>query len=233
MKLTIIIPAHNEEEVLEKTVVSIIDYLKTKDYEILICNDHSTDKTLELAKKLSKKHKQVRYTSNTNDAGFGNALLFGFSQAKSDLVLPMMADLCDDPRTIPLMLEKIDEGYDIVCGSRYMKGGKKIGENAFKDFFSRLIGRICRYIIGIKTLDITNAFKMYRKSIFKNITVEKRDFSISMEIPLKAYFKGYRITEVPTAWTTRKVGKSKFNVPKVAPSYFKIFLWALGKKIHL
>jgi len=231
MKLTIIIPAHNEQEVLEKTVVSIINHLKTRDYEILVCNDHSTDKTLELAKKLSKKYKQVKYISNTNNAGFGNVILFGFSHAKSELVLPMMADLCDDPRTIPLMLEKIDEGYDIVCGSRYMGGGKKIGENIFKDFFSRLVGWICRYTIGIKTVDITNAFKMYRKSIFKNIPIEKRDFSISMEIPLKAYFKGYRITEVPTAWTTRKVGKSKFSILKTAPSYLKLFLWALKKKI--
>ena len=145
----------------------------------------------------------------------------------------MMADLCDDPETIPLMLEKINKGYDIVCGSRYMKSGEKIGENAMKDFFSRAVGWLGHSIIGIQTSDITNAFKMYKTEIFKKIRIESRDFSISMEIPLKAYFKGYKITEVPTKWTARKAGKSKFNVSRTAPSYLKLFFWALGKKIHL
>jgi glycosyltransferase involved in cell wall biosynthesis len=231
VRLTIIIPAHNEEQVLEKTVLSIISSLKIKNYSILICNDHSTDKTLDIAKKLSKKYKQLKFTSNTNDAGFGNVLLFGFSQAKSELVVPMMADLCDDPRTIPLMLEKINQGYDIVCGSRYMKGGAKIGENALKDFFSRAVGMICHIFVGINTLDITNAFKMYKTSVLKDIQIKNRDFSVSMEIPLKAYLKRYRISEVPTTWTARKQGKSKFSISKTASSYLKLFLWALMKKI--
>jgi len=229
--LTIIIPAHNEQEILESTILNILKNLKLKDYTILICNDHSTDGTLTIAKMLSKKYRKVKYLSNLNKPGFGNVLMIGFLSSKSELVIPMMADLCDDPKTIPLMIQKINQGYDIICGSRYIKGGKKIQENVLKDFFSRIIGTLCHILIGINTLDITNAFKMYKKEIFKNIQIENKDFSISMEIPLKAYFKGYKISEVPTTWTTRKLGKSKFAVSKMGPSYFKLFIQALNHKL--
>ncbi len=228
--LTIVLPARNEESVIKQTLTKLEKTLKAK-HKVIVVNDHSTDSTKKVIQTLSKKYKNIKVIDNERDPGFANTILSGFDAAKSDLVLPMMADLCDDPKTIPLMLKKIDEGYDIVVGSRYMKEGKKIGEQFLKDFSSRTVGFLCNKVIGLNTSDATNSFKIYKKEVLKNVKVKSKGFTISMEIPLKAHFKGYKISEVPTTWIVRKEGKSKFSLFKMAPDYLALFIGALIKKI--
>ena len=114
------------------------------------------------------------------------------------------------------MAGKIEQGYDIVCASRYMKGGVKTGGPLLKSFFSRLVCLSMCWLIKCPTHDITNAFKMYRKEILKNINIESAGFAVSMQITLKAFFAGYRITELPTTWKGRVVGQSDFGFVIVA-----------------
>jgi len=230
MKFSVIIPAHNEEGIIFKTVESL-ENVVIPGYEIVVVNDHSTDKTAEIVDILAKKYGNIRLVENTNEPGFTNALQSGFKNAKTDIFLPVMADLCDDPDTINKMYEKMLEGFDIVCGSRYMRGGRKIGVLSFKSFCSRFVGRSLHLLIGIPTYDISNSFKMYKKNVIESIIIESSGFDISAEIPLKAYFKGFKITEVPTTWVDRKEGKSKFKVFKQGPRYLKLYLWALMNKI--
>jgi len=139
----------------------------------------------------------------------------------------VMGDLCDDIRTIKLMLEKINQGYDIVCGCRYASGGKRLGGSKFKGALSRLGGWTLNLILGIPTHDIANAFKMYRRKVIESIFIESTGFEISMEIPLKGYYAGFKITEVPTTWRERSKGKSNFKVFKLLPSYLRLYLWAI------
>ncbi len=228
MKLSIVIPAHNEEKIISEVILRLEKSLNL-DYELVVVNDHSSDGTTKIAGELANNYPNIRLIDNEKEQGFANTLRSGFEAAKGDLILPVMADLCDDPNTILAMHEKIQEGYDIVCGSRYIRGGQKLGGPFLKTFLSSLAGKFI-YFIGIPTHDITNSFKMYRKKVIDDIDLKARSFDISMEIPLKAYLKGFRISEVPTTWRSRTVGASNFRVMKLIPDYLKLYTWAIGKK---
>lgn len=231
MNFSIIIPAHNEESSIKDTISSI-EKVVSAAYEIVVVDDHSSDRTADIVEDLVSSYKNIRLVRNNDEAGFANALRAGFASAESDIVIPVMADLCDDPDTIEEMYKKAQEGFDIVCGSRYMKDGRKIGGPLIKTFFSRFVGLSLRALIGIPTQDISNSFKLYRKEIIENIKdIEAKGFEISVELPLKAYFLGYKITELPTVWVNRKTGNSKFKIFKQGPRYLRLYLWAIWKKI--
>jgi dolichol-phosphate mannosyltransferase len=230
MDFSVIIPAHNEQASIAVVIRALEQGLRYV-HEIVVVDDHSTDKTAEVVAGLSAEFKNLRLAQNFDSPGFANALKTGFRNAETDIVIPVMADLCDDPHTINKMYEKAQEGFDIVCGSRYMKGGKKIGGPAIKSFCSRFVGVSLHSLIGIPTRDISNSFKLYRRKILEEIDITSSGFEISAEIPLKAYFLGYKITEIPTTWLNRKEGKSKFGIFKHGSRYLKLYLWALWKKI--
>lgn len=227
--LSIIIPARNEEETIVSTINNLLKYIAPNQTEIIVVDDHSTDRTEEVVSIISKKIFGVRLVKNMNDVGFANALKTGFKHATGEFVLPVMADGCDDPETIPQMLEMADAGYDLVCGCRYMKGGKKIGGPMLQGFFSRLVCQSLHYLAGIPTRDISNAFKLYRRQILQNISLKENGFAISMEAALKFYFNGYKICDVPTKWYGRKKGKSKFKISKTL-SYVKLYFLTLGRE---
>ena len=227
--LSIIVPAFNEEE----NIAGVIERIeKSVDigHELIVVNDHSADRTPLIAKELSAKFSNLRAVDNLNDKGFANAIRFGFSQARGELVIPVMGDLCDDLDTLKEMAKKINQGYDVVCGSRYIKGGARIGGSKIKGFLSSLAGWSLYYLLGIPTHDIANAFKMYRKKVIDSINIEATGFEISMELPLKAYYAGFKITEVPSVWREREKGKSSFKMFKLIPRYLKLYLWAIKKR---
>jgi len=230
IKLSIIIPARNEQENIKDTVEIIMSYIDKENTEVIIVNDHSTDKTEEIARKMSEKFENVRVINNEKTQGFANAILSGIEKAKGKYVLPIMADMCDDPKIIKEMLKEAEEkNFDIVCGSRYIKGGRKIGGPKVQGFFSTFVGKSLYYLIGIPTHDVSNAYKLYKKKIFDDIKIEEKGFAVSMEITLKGYFAGYKISEIPTVWYGRKKGKSKFKLSKTFP-YIKLYFWAIIEK---
>jgi len=230
MKLSIVIPARNEQENIKETIEFIIPYIDKENTEIIIVNDYSEDKTEEIARKISEKFKNVKVINNKKPQGFANALLSGIDEAKGEYILPIMADMCDDPKIIKKMLKEAEErNFDIVCGSRYIKEGRKIGGPKIQGFFSTFVGKSLYYLIRIPTHDVSNAYKLYRKEIFDNIKIVEKGFAVSMEIALKGYFSGYKISEIPTVWYGREKGKSKFKLSKTFP-YIKLYFWAIIEK---
>lgn len=230
MTLSIVIPAHNEEEnILD--VITRIENSVSIPHELLIINDHSTDQTKKLLDELLTKYKNIRVIENKLDKGFANALKTGFANVKGDVVIPVMADLCDDLLVIEKLFSKIEQGYDVACASRYSPGGARQGGSKLKGFLSSFAGRSLHYLLGIPTSDIANAFKMYRKKVLDSMVIVSKSFEISMEIPLKAYYLGFKITEVPTVWNERKKGKSSFRVFKLLPNYLKLYIWAIYKRL--
>lgn len=227
VQVSVIIPARSEEQVIDETLKNLLPHLQSLVYEIVVVNDHSEDRTVEIVEAFSCQHPQVRLIDNQASPGFTNTLKCGFAAAKGEAVVSVMADLCDDPATIPEMFAKIEEGYDVVCGSRYMPGGEKVGGRPVQNAFSRFVGITMRIMAKIPTHDISNAFKMYRREVIQNMTIEEAGFASSMEITVKAFVKNYRITEVPTRWQGRTKGKSKFRVFKVYRDYLRWYLWAL------
>ena len=230
MKLSIIIPVHNEEENIVNTIKKIKDALDLAN-ELVVVNDHSDDRTRELVEIEAAQYPDLRVVDNNLEKGFANAIKTGFANAQSDVVIPVMGDLCDDLDTLKRMFAKINEGYDIVCGCRYIKGGARLGGSKVKGFFSAFVGWSLHILLGLPTHDIANAFKMYRKSVLSSIDIKSKGFEISMEIPLKGYFNGFKMTEVPTVWKERKFGKSSFSMLKLLPAYLYLYLWAIVKRI--
>ena len=105
-----------------------------------------------------------------------------------------------------------------------MKGGKTNESNLTKFFLSKLVSKICYNVIGVPTHDTTNSFKAYRKEIFNRIKCKAKHFDISMEITIKAHKLGYKITEIPTIWTDRKQGQSKFSITKMGAKYYNTII---------
>lgn len=230
IKLSIVIPAHNEEENIAE-VINKIEQILDIEHELVVVNDHSTDFTAKIVSGLSKQYANIRLVDNLLEPGFANAIKTGFINLKTEAVVPIMGDLCDDLSTIKAMLKKIEEGYDVVCGSRYIKGGLRLGGSKIKGFFSSFVGKSLHCLLGVPTHDIANAFKMYRKKVIDAINIESRGFEISMEIPLKAYYLGFKITEVPTVWKERTKGKSSFKMFKLFPGYLRLYTWGIFRRI--
>lgn len=231
--LTIVIPARNEEGIILKTLQEINTKVVIP-HEVVVVNDGSTDKTEEVVRAFGRKHRNVRIISTKEGAhGFANALKLGFGVVKNGLVVPVMADLCDDPRTINSMYRKIQEGWDVVCGSRYVPGGSKKGGRKLQNLLSILVCSTLYYLTGIPTKDVSNAFKMYRKEVLRNVNFNPcAGVEASMEITFQAYFNNAKITDVPTRWVGRKIGKSKFKLMQRTPRYLRIYLWTLKNSIR-
>ncbi|MCU0652502.1 MAG: glycosyltransferase [Candidatus Omnitrophica bacterium] len=231
MKLSIIVPAHNEEENISDAVNRIESSIPLP-FELVIVNDHSADKTQELINNLARQYQNISSVENKRDKGFANAVKAGFESASGDALVLVMADLCDDLPTITKMFKILDDGYDVVCGCRYIKGGGRLGGSRLKGMLSSFAGWSLYYFLGVPTHDIANAFKMYRKEVIKNIDIKAEGFEISMEIPLKAYYSGFKITEVPTIWRERTKGKSSFRILKLLPNYLKLYIWAIYRRLR-
>ena len=225
IKVSIVCPVFKEDKNISRVLSQIGNKVHVP-HEILIIYDFAADPTVPVVKKYLTQHRSQIICLLKNNTGNGkgalNAILTGFKQAKGDAIVVMMADLSDDVSQVDEMYKLISKGYDIVCASRYMKGGKKIGGPILKTLLSRMAGLSLHYLFGVPTTDATNAYKMYRRKILKDIEVQSTGgFEYSLEIVLKAFKKGYRITEIPTVWTDRVVGKSNFKLLRWLPSYLK------------
>jgi len=228
--LTIIVPAYNEEDCIAR----VIDEIETLDlkFQLIVVNDSSTDGTDAKIKEKIKQYNNIMLINRKGRRGVGRCLNRAFEEVSSGYVTVVMADLADDINDIPKMIEKIEEGYDVVCGSRYITGGHGRHKNRFKGFLSWLLGTTLQKIIKIPTSDATNAFKMYRASLLDDITPLMSDtFTTGLEITVRAYRKGYKVSEIPTIWKDRSFGSSNFKILRVAPEYIYWFFWALFSKI--
>ena len=231
--LQIVIPVYNEADNIVHTLRQIEAKVVTP-HHIYIVYDFDEDNTIPVVKELVEEQKaeNVFLVKNKYGRGVLNAIRTGFDSIKDGVILVVMADSSDDMSIVDAMFEKINQGYDIVCGSRYMRGGKQIGGPRFKKFLSRTAGISLRLITGLPTHDATNSFKMYRKSVLSNIEIESHGgFEIGMEIVVKAFLKGYKIAEIPSIWRDRAAGKSRFRFRRWLPGYIRWYLYAIAGRL--
>lgn len=242
MKISIVIPAHNEEGNLETLLSELLPVLheneETQDYEVVIVNDNSSDRTPEIVETLASRNARIKSVHRRSEPGFGNAVREGFKNAAGDIIIPVMGDLSDDPHDIPKLVKKIEEGYDIAYGSRFMEGGATEGYPPAKMFANRAFNNVVRLLFGIKHKDITNAFKAYRKEVLESIgidNIEANGFDLTVEIPLKAHIMGFTSAEVPVTWHGRERGEAKLKLSENATKYGKrlLKLFFIGNMISL
>ncbi len=234
MKLSVVIPAYNEEGSIAETINTLYATLKKYniEHEIVVTNDNSKDNTINVLQELKKTVPTLVYYTNTGPNGFGFAVRYGLDRFTGDCVALMMADLSDDPEDLVKFYNKMIGGnYDCVFGSRFSRGGKVIDYPRVKLFINRLANFIVRTTVGIKYNDTTNAFKLYKRETIKGIQpLLAPHFNLTLELPLKAIVRGYTYAVVPNSWTNRKHGESKLKIKEMGSRYFFILLYCLIEK---
>jgi dolichol-phosphate mannosyltransferase len=234
MKLSIVIPAYNEEESITETIDQIEEaFAKVAiDHEIVVVNDNSKDNTLAVLKELAKKYPSLRYETNLGPNGFGYAVRYGLERFSGDCVAIMMADLSDSPYDLIRYYTTMVEGnYDCVFGSRFIKGGKVIDYPIIKKIINRIANFIIKITMRIKYNDTTNAFKLYKREVIEGVKpILSPHFNLTIELPLKAIIRGYSYTVVPNSWTNRKYGVSKLKIKEMGSRYFFILVYCFVEK---
>jgi len=163
--------------------------------------------------------------------GFGRAIQCGLKAMTGDAVVIMMADESDDCRDVVLYWEKLNEGYDCVFGSRFMKGGGVIDYPWLKLQINRIANHFIQVLFAIKLNDTTNAFKAYRKTVIDGVRpILSPHFNITVELPLKAIVRGYSWTTIPITWRNRRTGVAKLKIKEMGSRYLFICLYVWLEK---
>lgn len=226
--LSIVIPARDEEGCIASTVEHLhleLD-LRGVPHEIIVVDDGSSDRTWEILEIERAKMTQLRPVKSPGPHGFGRAITRGLDAMSGDAVVIMMADESDDCRDVVRYWEKLNEGFDCVFGSRFVKGGGTIDYPRFKLFMNRLANLFVRLLFNHGLNDTTNAFKAYRKSVIDGIRpILSPHFNITVELPLKAIVRGYTWTIMPITWRNRRHGVAKLKLKEMGSRYLFICLY--------
>lgn len=231
--LSVVIPAHNEENQIKKTVLVFHQKLQEKNirHEILVVNDSSTDNTQEILERITRKVPEIRYINNKPPNGFGFAIRKGLKHFRGDAVAIVMADLSDRPKDLVRFYRKMQEGYDCVFGSRFTNGGKTINYPLLKYLLNRVTNNIIRVLFGIRYNDVTNAFKLYSRSAIQGLQpFLSHHFNLTVELPLKAIVRGYSYAVVPNYWINRAERESHLKIKEMGSRYFFIILYCWLEK---
>ncbi len=231
-KLSIVVPAHNEEGNIPTLVQNLQALIKKEDLDaqIVLVDDNSTDSTPSVCDALAKKHSNLLAIHRHSNPGMGAALKQGTHAASGDIIVWVMADLADDFNTIPTLVKRIDMGADLVFGSRYISEGSSGDLQFTKKMLSRGFSVISSLLLGIKVHDITNAFRAFRKNVFTSLKIDSDDFAISPEFALKAHIGGFVLDESPTVYKQRREGIPKFKMGKMGVKYVKILVYSLWQR---
>jgi dolichol-phosphate mannosyltransferase len=226
--LSVLIPARDEEGCIASTVEHLHIELRLRDvpHEIVVVDDGSTDRTWEILEDLRTRIPSLFSTQNPGPHGFGRAVARGLSTMNGDAVVIMMADESDDCRDVVRYWDKLNEGYDCVFGSRFIKGGGVIDYPKIKLFLNRLANYFLKVLFRIKLNDTTNAFKAYRREVIEGCQpLIAPHFNITVEIPLKAIVRGFSWTMIPITWRNRRTGTAKLKIREMGSRYLFICLY--------
>jgi dolichol-phosphate mannosyltransferase len=231
--LSIVIPAHDEEESICATIEHLHVELRLHNvpHEIIAVDDASSDSTWMKLQELATRICEVKPVRNEGEHGFGRAVIRGFDSMSGDAVVVMMADESDDCRDVVRYWELLNQGWDAVYGSRFIKGGGVIDYPWLKRRLNRIGNLLIRLMFGIKLNDTTNAFKAYRASAIEGCRpLISPHFNLTVELPLKIIVRGYSWTVIPITWRNRRSGISKLAIKEMGSRYLFICLYVWLEK---
>ncbi len=228
--LSVVIPARDEEGCIASTVEHLHMELRRNHiaHEIVVVDDGSTDRTAAIVTALGERIPEARLVKNGPPHGFGRAIIHGLQRMSGDAVVIMMADESDDCRDVVRYWNALNEGWDAVFGSRFMKGGSVIDYPWLKLRLNRMANLFIRLLFGISLNDTTNAFKAYRRTVIEGCQpLLSAHFNLTVEIPLKAIIRGYSWTVLPITWRNRRTGVAKLTIQEMGSRYLFIclYLW--------
>jgi dolichol-phosphate mannosyltransferase len=226
-----VMPVYNEGANIGRALEEIDRHVPLPK-RVLVVYDFDEDDTVPEVRRLAPAYPWVELVRNRLGRGVLGAVRAGIAATTAEVVVITMADLSDDVAVVPRMVRLIrDEGYDVVCASRYMRGGRQIGGPWLKGLLSRAAGLSLHWLAGLPTHDATNAFRAYRRGLLLETPIESRGgFAYSLELTAKAHARGQRITEVPSTWRDRSAGQSRFRLGAWLPHYLRWYVYALAHR---
>ena len=214
--ISIIVPVLNEEGSLDKfyneTIKSLNEY---SNWEIIIIDDGSDDESYNIMREIADNDSRVSIIQFFKNFGKADALSEGFKQANGDVVITIDADLQDDPAEIPRLVEKIQEGWDVVSGWK-----KDRKDPISKRLPSKLFNMVTRFLTGIKIHDFNCGLKAYRRKVVKSIDIYG---GLHRYIPAIAGQKGFSITEIAVNHRPREFGETKYGGNRLFHGFFDLF----------
>jgi dolichol-phosphate mannosyltransferase len=221
--LSIVIPARDEEGCIRSTVehLHLELVLHNIEHEIVVVDDGSQDATWQILTDLCGHIPQLHPVQNNGAHGFGRAIIAGLDAMRGDAVVIMMADESDDSRDVVRYWQALNQGYDCVFGSRFIKGGGTIDYPRIKLALNRIVNTMVRIAFNIPLNDTTNAFKAYRSRTIEGCRpLISPHFNLTVELPLKAIVRGYTWTVMPITWRNRRSGVAKLKLKEMGSRYF-------------
>jgi dolichol-phosphate mannosyltransferase len=228
LKLSVVIPARNEEGAVEPTVSALLRLLQAESVpcEIIVVDDGSADRTADVVAELSSRDPEIRLVRNHGRHGFGMAIRCGLEAVTGEAVAIVMADGSDSPHDVVKCYRKLGEGWDCVFGSRFIRGGNLIDYPLHKLILNRLANWFVKALFAVPFNDFTNAFKLYRRDVIEGLQpLISSHFNLTVEMPLKAIARGYSFAVVPISWANRKTGISKLKIKEMGSRYLFIVLY--------
>jgi dolichol-phosphate mannosyltransferase len=231
--LSVVIPARDEEGCIAATVEHLHLELQLHHiaHEIIVVDDGSTDSTWSVLHRIAASMPELRPVRNEGLHGFGRAVVYGFDHLRGDAAVVMMADESDDCRDVVRYWRELNNGWDCVFGSRFMRGGGVIDYPLLKRIVNRIANHVIRVVFGIRLNDTTNAFKAYRREVIDGCRpFLAPHFNLTIELPLKAIVRGFSWTSVPITWRNRRAGIAKLKLAEMGSRYFFIMMYVWLEK---
>jgi dolichol-phosphate mannosyltransferase len=228
MKLSVVMPAQNEEGSVGGTVEGVVAVLEREqvDYEVIVVNDDSEDSTEAVVSAIGAENPRVRCHRSHYERGFGMAIRAGLDVFEGDAVVIVMADASDDPEDLVKYHRLLEDGWDCAFGSRFMTGAKIHDYPGLKLTINRLANWFIRVLFRHGYNDTTNAFKGYRREVIETIQpLLSKHFNLTVEMPLKAIIRGHSYAVIPTDWTNRAAGVAKLKMKEMGSRYLFIVLY--------
>ena len=230
MKLSVLIPAHDEAESIGATITALVSVLNRErcSYEVLVIDDASTDGTADVVAEIALTNARVRCVRSHLPSGFGFAVRAGLDLFTGDAVSIVMADASDDPEDVVRYLRLLEAGHDCVFGSRFMRGSTVTDYPRAKLALNRLANGVVRALFRHGLNDTTNAFKAYRREVIESVQpLVSNHFNLTVELPLKAIVRGHSYVICPISWRGRRFGASKLSLQEMGSRYMFIVLYVL------
>jgi glycosyltransferase involved in cell wall biosynthesis len=230
MKALVVMPTYNEAE----SVVGVLDQVLTADprVDVLVVDDGSPDGTARLVAERAVGEPRVHLLERSAKRGLGEAYRAGFAwglERGYDALVEMDADLSHPPERLPALLDGLAEA-DLVIGSRYVPGGRTVNWSRLREAISRGGNAYVRLALGVPVRDCTAGYRAYRRQVLEALpvsTVRSNGYCFQVEMAHRTWQEGFRVVEVPIAFTERATGVSKMSKQIVAEALWRVGVWAL------
>ena len=232
MKTLVISPTYNERKNIKLLVDMVLG--NYPDFDLLIIDDSSPDGTSEKVKDLQSKYENLYLEIRANKSGLGTAYIYGFKWALDhnyDRIVQIDADLSHNPKDLPMLVKNLNE-YDLVIGSRYIKGISVVNWPLRRLMLSYGANTYSRIITGMPIMDGTGGFKAWKSEVLSDIdldSVRSQGYSFQIEMNFRAWIKDYKIKEVPIIFSDRTIGQSKMSKKIVYEAIFMVWRLRIWK----